>query len=310
MRPVGSRGEYPYDDGKHLIAMGVLHAYGDDSGTHQDANVCLVLGYIGSPRQWKLFRREWQAALAMLPQREGKTPEFHAKEFFQRARWRSHESPYHRWTKAKAETFLNSLLDAIHRHQLEPIGGATNTRDFFAYSEPQRRFLTGAALITTTRWHGGEFEITDKLLEHQSAPNRPYFVTFPGFLVEAMEARSAIGDSQVHIYLDRKRESEARALEVFNAFKTHAGPEAAKLTSLTFIGSEEEDGLQAADLYAYVWYRKLTHSMNSELSRAFGVLTRKRTGIRIVGKRYFDSLLDHAIRGRADEIRKGFSGQS
>jgi hypothetical protein len=311
MRLVGSRGDYPYDEGKHLVAMTVLHACGDDSGTHQDAKFCLVLGYIGSPRQWKLFQREWQAALTMLPQREGKKPEFHGKEFFQRASWRSHDSPYHRWNEAKAETFLNRLLDAIHRHRLEPIGGGTNTEDFFAYSEDERRYLTGAALITTTHWYRNQFEIVDKLLAHQGSPSRPYFVVFPGFLLEAIQKSGNVGDCQVHITLDRQPALEARAGEVFDSFKGACkAPQVANLGHLTYSDSQSEVGLQAADLYAYAWYRKLTESMTGDLLKAFQVLTKKKPGIVLAGKRYFDGLLDRAIQERAAGINKGLAARS
>ena len=289
----------------------LLHAYGDDSGTHRDADFCLILGYIGSPRQWKLFRRDWQAALTMLPKREGKTPEFHAKEFFQRDRWQSHKSPYYRWTEAKADAFLNRLLDTIHRYCLEPIGGAANTRDFFSYSEAQRRYLTGAALITATHWHGNQFEIIDKLVEHESSPSRPYFVVFPGFLLEAIQKSGSVGDCQVHVWLDEQPAVEARAAEAFASFKKHcSAPEITKLGDLTFRESKKEFELQAADLYAYVWYRKLTGTMTDQLSKAFQVLTKKKPGIVVTGRRYFDGVLDYATRDRAAAIRRGLAARS
>lgn len=289
-----------------------LYAYGDDSGTHQDAKFCLVLGYVGSPRQWKLFRRDWQAALTMLPERGGKKLEFHAKEFFQRARWRSHESPYHRWNEAKAEVFLNRLLETIHRYHVAPIGGAANTQDFFMYSEPQRRYLTGAALITTTHWHGDQFEIIDKLVEHESSPSRPYFVVFPGFLLEAVRKSGKVGDCQVHVWLDEQPAVEARAAEAFVSFKKHcSAPEIANLGDLTYTESDREVGLQAADLYAYVWNRKLAGlSMSKLLSRAFQMLTKKKSNIMVADKHYFDGLLTYAIQDRAAGIRKGLSARS
>lgn len=310
MRLAGSRGEYPYHEGKHLIAM-VLHAYGDDSGTHRDAKFCLVLGYIGSPRQWKLFERDWRAALKMLPQIEGKKPEFHAKEFFQRASWQSHDSPYHRWTERKADAFLTRLLDTIHRYRVEPIGGTANTQEFFAYSEDQRRYLTGAALITTTHWHENQLEIVDKLLEHQGAPSRPYFIVFPGFLLEAIRKSGNVGDCQVHVTLDRQPALEAKAGEVFDSFKKHCGlPEAVNLSDLIYAESQNKVGLQAADLYAYVWNRKLTGTMTDQLLKAFKVLTKKKPNIIVAGKRYFDASLERAVREQAAAIKKALAARS
>ncbi len=304
---VTGRGEYPYHKGRHLIAM-ALHAYGDDSGSQDGAPFTLILGYVASPHQWKLFRRDWNSALEILPPpKDGKQREFHAKEFFQKATWQSSESPYHGWKPQKAAALLTRLLDTIHRYQLQPVGGACKNRDFFAYSEIERRFLTGAVLLTRTRWHEDQFEVTQKLLAHESAPTRPYFVVFPGFLVEALLACRAAHDSQIHIYLDRKRESEARALATFNTFKDHADTDTDALNDLTFADSEKEPGLQAADLYAYVWNRKLCDNLNAELTRAFRVLTRKKADIRTADKRYFDDLLSKVKRDQANAIQRAYS---
>jgi len=245
----------------------------------------------------------------MLRKREGKKPEFHAVEFFQRPSWQSRESPYYGWTEAKADTFLNRLLDTIHRYCVAPIGGATKTEDFFRYSEFQRRLLTGAAIITTTHWHGDQFEVVDKLLEHQGSPNRPYFIVFPGFLFEAIQ--KSVGDCQVHLTLDRQPALEAKAGEVFDTFKKHCGlPQAANFGDLIYAESQKKPGLQAADLYAYVWYRKLTGNMTDQLSKAFRVLTKKKPTIPVQDKDYLDNLLAHMTESRAAGIRKGFSARS
>lgn len=284
------------------------YAYGDDSGTHKGSKVCLVLGYIGSPRQWKLFRRDWQDILKALNVPVGAKREFHAIDFFDRRRWRSRKSPYHDWTDTKARDFLLELLDTIHRRRLEPIGGATNTEDFFAYSESQRRWITGATLHTMTHWHEGEFEIIDKLAGHEGSPNRPYFVVFPGFLVDAMNASK--GDSEVHLCFDRQNDVEARAKEAFDSFKG-AVPEAASLVSLTYAESEDEVALQAADLYAYVWNRQLHGTINDALlSRAFKVLTKKKPRIIFAGRRYFDNLLASGVENRSAGVKKGFQDKS
>jgi hypothetical protein len=284
-----------------------LLAYGDESGTQQGAPFCLVLGYIASPRQWKLFRREWTGALSVLPEPPNdKQREFHAWEFFQRQAWESSRNPYHGWSDKKAADFLSDLLDAIHRYDLQPIGAAVNAADFFAYSEDQRRYLTGAALRLRTTWREDQFEVNERLLKHQSAPYRPYFVAFVGFLVDAIYACSAAKEPEVQLSLDRKTESETRALEVFNSLKSTV-PEAASLVSLTFEDSEKEQGLQAADLLAYAWYRELTSNVNSTLLRVLRSLTRKKAGIKAMNKKLFDSILEDAERDRNEAIWKGYT---
>lgn len=58
-------------------------------------------------------------------------------------------------------------------------------------------------------------------------------------------------------------------------------------------------GLQAADMYAYVWNRQLTGALNSEyLTRAFAVLTKKKKNIVVAGRRYFNGLISAGNRHR------------
>ena len=73
----GSRGPYPYHEGKHLIVAIDLYAYADESGIQGSAPYCLMAGYIASPRRWKPFNAAWKATLE-----EYGVPEFHAKDFF------------------------------------------------------------------------------------------------------------------------------------------------------------------------------------------------------------------------------------
>jgi hypothetical protein len=123
--------------------------------------------------------------------------------------------------------------------------------------------------------------------------------------LEAILKSGRLGDSQVHVWLDRQPALEARAGEAFETFRKYCKtPEIANLGDLTYTDSEKQVGLQAADLYAYVWYRNLTQTMNGQLPRAFAVLTRKKPTIVVTGKRYFDNLLDHAARDRAAAIER------
>lgn len=297
VRVRGSRGDYPYDEGKHLI-VAVQFAYGDDSGTHQGPNGathCLVAGYVASPRQWKLFRRDWRDAL-------GNVEEFHAVEFFQRRK--SSGSPYRDWTDEQARMFLARLCVIIDKYALAPIGGAVKVSDFFAYSVEERRLLTGAVVLTNTHWHQGEFEVTQKTLEHMGSPNRPYFIVFPGFFVEAM-LRS--GDDQIHLVFDSQGDAEAHAKEHYDRFRKFA-PGAERLSSITFASSKDELPLQAADLYAYTWHAKLSgRQLPPDLEMAFRVLTKKKPVVVVQGKDYLDKLLGSI---RADQEAKIEAGRN
>lgn len=299
----GSTGEYPFHEGKHLLAM-VWFTYADDSGTDAASEYCLVAGYIGSPRQWKSTRQDWRRAL-------GGIPEFHSVDFFQRERWQSSKSPYRGWNDSQATAFLDGLLKVINRYGISPIGGAVNTAHFFSYTEEERAWLTNAKLITITRVYEGKPEITDKLARHEGSPERPYFVAFPGFLVEALRITSKKEKPRIHFYFDRQGDAEAHAKEAFDRFKERTSmAERVNLASITYAESVDEEGLQAADLYAYVWNRALTNRMTADLEQALRQLTKKKPEIFVADKRYFDSMLARRDQHRAEGIRRGLSEQS
>ena len=263
----------------------VWHAYADDSGTHDTSEYCLLVGYIGSPLQWKRVRRDWRGVL-------GDIPEFKATQFFQRERWQSSKSPYHRWGQSEARTFLNRLLSIIDGCAIWPIGGACKTSDFYSYPTADRKWLTGATFLTLTHRYQGKLEITDKLFDHEGSPDRPYFIVFPGLLVDAMRVTSGKQKPRIQFYIDRQGAAESSAEQYFASFKNRIiEPEKANLASLTYAESHDEVGIQAADLYAYTWYRKLTDSMTPDLARAYQVLTKKKADIKVADRDYFDSLL-------------------
>jgi hypothetical protein len=75
----GSKGTYAYHEGRHVIVAAEFFTYADESGWHQGAKYCLVAGFIGSPRQWKIFEKEWVSILHRF-----EVSDFHSKEFFWR----------------------------------------------------------------------------------------------------------------------------------------------------------------------------------------------------------------------------------
>ncbi|MCH7599456.1 MAG: hypothetical protein IH973_06840, partial [Myxococcales bacterium] len=198
--------------------------------------------------------------------------------------------------------FLGRLLVIINRYHLEPIGGAAKVKDFFSYTMNERRVLTGAVMITGTHWHDDNFDITSKMLEHLGSPNRPYFIVFPGFVIEAMEA--SLTDT-IHLVFDSQGDAEAHAKDHFDRLKKVARG-AERLSSITFAASIDELPLQAADMYAYTWHAKLSgRQMSTDLSRAFAALTHKKPVIAVQGKQYLDELLKRIADDQRAAIARG-----
>jgi uncharacterized protein DUF3800 len=269
-----SRGEFPHDEGKHLVMALKWWAFGDES---MSKKYCLVAGFVAPERQWKLIRREWR--LALDAERIG---EFHSVEFFQPASWDSGKSPYHRWKMPRAERFLNSLLDVVKRHPLvRPVGALVDLTDFFALHPDQRRMHTGAQ----TLWHWKAapdtperpVEVAARQYRTTGTESRAYPASFFQFVKEALAHTP--DDAKLHIMLDENKLEEGLANVNHAEIKKRKEIEgSAKLGDLTFGSSADHAELQIADLYAYILVDWCTKEGN------VGILLRQSADV-LIGQR-------------------------
>ena len=177
-------GDYPYHTGKHLLVLVGRHqyVYADESGIHEEAQSCMVGGWMGAPSQWAEFNPRWHDAIAeyqvwndALDKEAGLA--FHAKHFFPKINWRSSHSPYAGWSDGRATEFLDRLLLESRRTPgLYPIGGIVVTEDFRALDTDTRRFMTGG--LVTYRAKPGQLVRKEKF-DTSGAPDKPYF-RWPG----------------------------------------------------------------------------------------------------------------------------------
>ena len=269
-------------------------AYGDETGTQAGSHYCALLGYVASPRQWKLFRRDWRTAL-------GKVPEFHAIDFFQKKRWRSSKSPYHGWSEKKAKRFLDGLLRTINRYDLIPIGFAFHIEAFQALSLDERRRLTGAVRRNRIHPYRNTVEVTSTLVS-SGAPEQPYFMGWHYLITEALNHSppSVI----VNFVFDSRLTIEARAHQTFDEIRSTGMPEISKRLGLHSFGdSAKYEPLQAADLYAYVWNRALHWSLDDLLKHALLKLVQKRDGMGIGDRNFYRHILDSQDADRAEWLK-------
>lgn len=254
-----SRGDFPFDEGKHLTMVLKMWAFGDESGG-MDTRYCLVGGFVASERQWKLFRKAWRAALG----RE-KVSAFHAVEFFQPESWESSISPYNGWDFSRAEAFLDSLLDVIKRHpQIYPIGAIVDVADFFAMHPDARRIETGEQRLWRWDLDPGAPEdsmvtVSQRRYRTTGTETRPYPASFFSFVKEALEHTRE--GTELHIMLDLNSVEEGLARVNYAEIRrqqTLKGWE--KLGGILYYESAgAHPPIQLADLYAYVlidWYTK------------------------------------------------------
>ncbi len=274
MHLAGSRGKYPYQNGRHLLTF--LYAYGDDSGSEEDARFCIVSGYIGSPRQWDSFEKAWAAILDTY-----QVPEFHSKDFFPLQR-RGHVAPFKDWSAAKASEFLGELLGILDRHRrIAPIGRAINVKDFQALPYDDRRLLTGGSILLHNRVNRRRLDAKWKA---HGAPSRPYLLAFQYFLVDALTAaKDGVG---IHFVFDTQNALEARATETFREFIVEQS--GASLESITFTDSKLKAGLQAADMHAYLWHRWLTERpLTKDMTTAMTRICKKKETMGILDAESF-----------------------
>lgn len=225
----------------------------DESGTHEGSIYCIVGGYRGSPGQWDIFKRNWQAVL-----RKYGVAEFHSNVFFNRKRITDPDkNPYLKWSDQKADEYLNELLKVISGRRIYPVGCAVNVRDFENCSYGERCVLAG-------------YEPT--LSRRKSQRPAPYHVAFRHMLADAITMTHP--DTALHFTFALQREYKQRALEAYDLLKElgKSGRED-QLSGIGFETPTDWPGLQAADLLTHHWYHCSVRSLEGKR------ITKKNVGI-------------------------------
>jgi hypothetical protein len=173
--------------------------------------------------------------------------------------------------------------------RLFPIGAAVNVSAFNSHSYSERRYLTNALI------RGGKFVTS-------GAPARPYQLAFSGLLYAA--ADKADEGIKVNYILDRNTVEEGLALQVFNDTKDRRRFNSAeRMNRLTFSDRKVDIGLQAADLYAYLWHSILTkrHETSPQQQGVLEKLIRRNRHHMDLWER---REMDHALSGLSPPQRK------
>ncbi len=272
--------------------MAELFTFGDEAGIDEKAHYCFVVGWIGAVDQWESLRPKWREVL----NGDG-LEEFRAKDFFDRRRWQSRESPYYGWKPRRATRFINRLLAIIHNHDIHPVGGGVDIKDFHQLSHDERKTVTGGAIAFSPKPGGG----LETAWRTTGAPTLPYFAGFI-LLIEQALARAESG-SMVQFVFDEQKHYEGRARMVFREIKelglmARRGGE--KLGDVTYADSKPSEPLQVADLYAYtmkIGWGHQTHVHQArpcdDLLRSYNSLIQKRVKITILNAASFKELVNY-----------------
>ena len=268
--PKGGVGEFPYHEGRHLIAK--LWVLADESGTHAKPSHCIVGGYIASPAQWDSFEKVWKLVLEKFG-----VPDFHSKDFFPRASNGERLSWYNGWTDKKADLFLMHLTSLIHVSELWPVGGIVDVAAFESRSFGEKKHYTGG-LFDGRKWYSS------------GAPSKPYFLAM-NLMYRTVFERTEPG-TVVNFLFDEHADYEAHALEFFYSNKQFLHKQFSdKLGQIGFAPDHKLRGLQAADLLVYSWHHYLSRgadNMRSENIQALSDLTRKRESFPLANNEFFE----------------------
>ena len=181
----------------------------------------------------KKLERDWKEVLAdyTVP-----LDKFHAKEMVK---------------SKKHVPMLFDLAKAIsEQRKVYPIAWGIVVNDFFSFSLPQRRFMTGAKLLTRS-----------KKLVTSGCPEKPYFVPFQNVIRTVTDNAPVGGKAHFFCGLDRTFSGYATALfeQLEEGIRSGHNPWSRwksrdRLGSMTFPLARETAQLQAADLLVHLAY--------------------------------------------------------
>jgi hypothetical protein len=287
-RLVGGKGPYPYHVGKHLIMAVRMLVRADESGTHDGAKVCAVVGYVASPAQWKLFDSEWRKVLrAYGVEAHG----FHGKVFFNRKRITDKKkNPYFGWPDKRANAYMDELMNVIDSRKVIPVGGGVDIPDFesFAWGEQ-------CALVGYWKKRG---------IRKTSAP-LPYHMALRLLLVDAADETEP--DGELHFLVARQNELKFRAFEAYSQMKRHITEREARYKSFGVAEPIDQPSLQAADLIAG-WYAKGWSAARVQKPQSpYEVRAIKRLGRRRMALPYYHrEAMDELLDDMESQLGRGF----
>lgn len=284
----GSKGPYPYHEGRHLILAIRSLVRTDESGTHPGSAVCVIAGYAGSPAQWKLFDSDWRKVL-----RQYHIDFFHGKVFFNRKKITDKKrNPYLNWSDKRANDYFDDLLKAIDKRKIIPVGGGVDIPAFDSYTYGEQCALVGY-------WQ--------KRGRRKSRLPVPYHLAFRMMLVDAADATDP--DSELHFMMAEQREYRQRAIEAYVGMKKHVPQHDERFKSFSVAEPIDVPALQAADLMVGYWAKgwaaaRVGRQQKKEDVTVIKLLGRRRLALPFAGKPQMEELLSELGPGARAALRR------
>ena len=214
----------------------LVEAYLDESGIHEEAKVCVIGGYFAGPSRWKKFESDWKKLLHKF-----KIPieKFHAQAMLPRLQHRP---------------FLQAAAETIASHdRIRPISAGIVVEDFFSFSEPDRRWMTGG------RYERGR-------LIASGCPDKPYFVPFQRCIVDVANYVPD-GGGKLDVFCGLGTAFAGYATELFRQIKASKirHPWKEKLGDLRLPEARITPQIQAADLLVHLTYQHMLDGIDQQI---------------------------------------------
>jgi hypothetical protein len=219
----------------------MLDAYLDESGIHVGAGVCVIAGYFGGRGQWRKFQRSW---LRLLERYEVPREEFHAADLVKKRKFFFH------WDKSKQSLFMEEVAVVITEFKIHPIIQGVIVKDFFEFSENQRRFLTGGYLGP------------DRRLKSSGNPEKPYFMPFQQLIKKVLGYAPVGGRAHFMCGLGTPLAEYASKL-IADLEENSSTVSRERIGDLTFPKASETPQLQAADFLSHLTYLHMLERMKT-----------------------------------------------
>jgi hypothetical protein len=216
----------------------VIQAFLDESGIHDNAEVCVIAGYYGYPGAWEKLGDRWKGIL-----RAAKVPldKFHALDLIQ------HRGVFFQMPRDEHEKLKMNLARAVASFRVYPVTVALVMEDFHSLTLDQKRFFTGATI---------DDSVNPGRLKTGGRPSTPYFMPFSHCVRTVFDNNPT---REIDFHFGFARPLLGYAKEMFDMIRTR------RPTTREPIQSQAKNTpqMQVADYLCYASYKHMLERHNA-----------------------------------------------
>jgi hypothetical protein len=209
-----------------------MHGYFDDSGTHAQAPLVVLAGFLATVDRWQSFNKEWAAALKE-----------YGLDYFHMADFAGPYREYQNWDSDSRRTRLDTLLTIVKSHAMISVGIGIPKAAFDSY-------MRGTSLGLND-WPSRAYSFAALMLMDRVATR------FEQVIPDAARAHGF--DVWVSYRFEDGTQGKGEILDAYDIMKS--SPELQERSHVLSVGFEPKKQvlpLQAADIVAYELYRDFT----------------------------------------------------